>query len=103
MSSPESAELDSALQCVDALLRRATAAAAAGETESLAPPEIVQKVLELGTRLYSAEIQSGRKLPAFAQGHGASATDVMITTTAMLKSVNVQLFELGMWQMWATK
>jgi len=25
----------------------------------------------------------------------------MVTVTAMLKAVNVQLFELGMWQAWA--
>ena len=33
--------------------------------------------------------------PAFA------ATDAVVTTTAILKAVNVQLFELGMWQAWS--
>ena len=99
----EAARLDSALQCVDALLERSLAAAQAGDTVAGVPAELVQKILELGTRLYSAEMQSGRNLSAFTRGHGVSATDVMITSTAMLKSVNIQLFELGMWQMWATK
>jgi len=29
-----------------------------------------------------------------------TATDVMVTVSAMLKAVNVQVFELGMWQSW---
>src|SRR4029079_10022024 len=57
---------------------------------------------ELGTRLHSAEMQAGRHLGAFAPNTQVAATDVMITTTSMLKAVNIQLFELGMWQMWGT-
>ena len=30
-----------------------------------------------------------------------TATDAVVTTTAILKAVNVQLFELGMWQAWS--
>ena len=30
-----------------------------------------------------------------------TATDAVVTITAMLKAVNVQLFELGMWQAWS--
>ena len=29
-----------------------------------------------------------------------TATDAVVTITAILKAVNVQLFELGMWQAW---
>ena len=32
-----------------------------------------------------------------------TATEVMVTVTAMLKAVNLQLFELGMWQDWSGK
>ena len=39
-------------------------------------------------------------LPAFP-ADAVTATDVMITATAMLKAVNLQLFELGMWQAWS--
>jgi len=41
-------------------------------------------------------------LPAFGPGD-ATATEVMVTVTAMMKAVNVQLFELGMWQAWSGK
>ena len=30
-----------------------------------------------------------------------TATEVMVTVTAMLKAVNLQVFELGMWQAWS--
>jgi hypothetical protein len=39
-------------------------------------------------------------LPAFP-ADAVTATDVMVTATAMLKAVNLQLFELGMWQAWS--
>ena len=110
MSSPSENEtaqasgedIEAALRCVKALIAKSIAAAEAGDMEPICPPELVQRFLELGTRLHSAEMQAGRGLHAFAQDHGVSATDVMITTTSMLKSVNIQLFELGMWQMWGT-
>jgi hypothetical protein len=41
-------------------------------------------------------------LPAFAPA-AATATEVMVTVTAMLKAVNLQVFELGMWQAWSGK
>ena len=39
-------------------------------------------------------------LPAFP-ADAVTATDVMVTATAMLKAVNLQIFELGMWQAWS--
>ena len=34
-------------------------------------------------------------------GAQVTATEVMVTVTAMLKAVNLQVFELGMWQAWS--
>jgi len=61
----------------------------------------IQNSLAQAVRLY-AERAAEREgaLPAFASD-AATATEVMVTVTAMLKAVNVQLFELGMWQAWA--
>ena len=36
-----------------------------------------------------------------SQPDAATATEVMVTVTAMLKAVNLQVFELGMWQAWS--
>ena len=61
----------------------------------------IQDMLVKSVRLY-AERAAEREgaLPAFAQD-AVSATEVMVTVTAMLKAVNLQVFELGMWQAWS--
>jgi hypothetical protein len=61
----------------------------------------VQKLLALAIRLYVSNYHAGREIPIFLEGHGVCATDVMIACTQMLKAVNVQLFELGMFQTWS--
>ena len=68
--------------------------------ERLSDAEI-QDLLAKAVRLYAerAEERDGA-LPAFSSEQ-ATATEVMVTVTAMLKSVNLQVFELGMWQAWA--
>ncbi|HVR57912.1 MAG TPA: hypothetical protein VMT72_13945 [Pseudolabrys sp.] len=63
----------------------------------------IQSMLAKAVRLYAerAGEQEGA-LPAFASD-AATATEVMVTVTAMLKAVNLQVFELGMWQAWSGK
>jgi hypothetical protein len=61
----------------------------------------IQAMLAIAVRLYAeraAEREDG--LPAFAPD-AATATEVMVAVTAMLKAVNLQVFELGMWQAWS--
>lgn len=61
----------------------------------------IQTMLANAVRLY-AERSAERDgdLPAFP-ADAVTATDVMVTVTAMLKAVNLQVFELGMWQAWS--
>ncbi len=62
----------------------------------------IQDMLAHAVRLYAeraAEREGG--LTAFPAGAQVTATDVMVTASAMLKAVNLQLFELGMWQAWS--
>ena len=62
----------------------------------------VQALLAAAVRIY-AERAEGRDqaLPAFPADAGITATHAMVAITAILKAVNVQLFELGMWQAWS--
>jgi len=62
----------------------------------------IQNMLAQAVRLY-AERASERDdtLPAFPADAPMTATEVMVTVTAMLKAVNLQVFELGMWQAWS--
>ena len=64
----------------------------------------IQSMLAKAVRLYAeraAERDGG--LSAFPADEPLTATDVMVTVTAMLKAVNLQVFELGMWQAWSGK
>jgi len=61
----------------------------------------IQAMLASAVRLYAERAQErDGALPAFA-ADATTATDVMVTVTAMLKAVNLQVFELGMWQAWS--
>lgn len=67
----------------------------------------IQSMLATAVQLFArraqehAEIHDGA-LPAF-RPDDATATEVMVTVTAMMKAVNLQVFELGMWQAWSGK
>ena len=65
------------------------------------PDELVQQSLTALTRLYTVKFQLGERWPPFTSERAMPATAVMIMSTAMLKSVNLELFELGMWQAWS--
>jgi hypothetical protein len=70
--------------------------------EGLSDAEI-QDTLAKAVRLYAQRAaERDGALPAFASD-AATATEVMVTVTAMLKAVNLQVFELGMWQAWSGK
>ena len=71
------------------------------ETISRASDAEIQEMLASAVRLYAERAaERDGTLPAFASD-AATATDVMVTVTAMLKAVNLQVFELGMWQAWS--
>ena len=65
--------------------------------------DLATRLIAAAVRAYAIQFHAGRDIPIFGQAHGVTATDTMVVTTAMLKAVNIQLFELGMWQMWAKK
>jgi hypothetical protein len=61
----------------------------------------IQAMLAKAVRLYAERAaERDGALTAFP-ADAATATEVMVTVTAMLKAVNLQLFELGMWQAWS--
>jgi hypothetical protein len=70
-----------------------------GESPS---PEMIQEGLDALTKLYTVRFQAGERWDPFINGRGVPVTSVMIMTTAMLQAVNIELFELGMWQAWSS-
>ena len=65
------------------------------------PDALVQQGLAALVRLYTVKFQVGERWPPFSQDQRMPATSVMIMTTSMCRAVNVELFELGMWQSWS--
>jgi hypothetical protein len=62
----------------------------------------IQDMLAKAVRLFAGRVaENDAALPAFPADAQVTATEVMVTVTAMLKAVNLQVFELGMWQAWS--
>jgi hypothetical protein len=74
------------------------------QTETVTRPSDaeIQAGLAKAVRLYAERTTDAETaLPAFPSDAPMTATEVMVTVTAMLKAVNLQVFELGMWQSWS--
>ena len=75
------------------------------ETPARSAPsdEDIQSMLAKAVRLYAERAaEREQALPAFAPD-AVTATEAMLAVTAMLKAVNVQVFELGLWQAWSDR
>lgn len=83
----------------------ATAAAmekalAAGDLASLSA-EPLQKLMAAAVKAYAAKREAGETfLPLNAATGRVTPTDIMVTSSQLLRSGNLQVFELGMWQSW---
>jgi hypothetical protein len=63
-------------------------------------PHAIQALMSALCRHYSAQVDVDQYESILGQGSLVSATDVMVVCSALLKSVDLQVFELGMWQAW---
>jgi hypothetical protein len=62
----------------------------------------LQGLLAAAIKSYAARAEaSDDPLPALAPDSGVTATEAMLAVSAILKAVNIQVFELGMWQSWS--
>jgi hypothetical protein len=62
--------------------------------------QALQKLMAAVCKTYSLQVQGEVQAPALDVRSGVSPTDVMITASGLLKAVDLQVFELGMWQSW---
>jgi len=62
--------------------------------------EALQALMAAVCKTYAAQVEAGEALLPLPQRGGATATDVMITASGLLKAANLAVFELGMWQSW---
>jgi hypothetical protein len=75
------------------------AALAGGRRDALSA-DALQSLMAAVCKTYAAQIEAGGQLLPLPAHGGASATDVMITASGLLKAANLAVFELGMWQSW---
>jgi hypothetical protein len=74
-------------------------AAIAGDLATL-DNESLQKLMAAAVKAYSAKREAGETfLPVNAAGR-VTPTDIMLTSSQLLRAGNLQVFELGMWQSW---
>lgn len=82
----------------DTLARAADALAAAlGDPDRIADADL-RALLANAVRLYAVKAENGMRVPLPPGGGGVTITDAMLTVTDLLHTLNVQLFELSMWQ-----
>ena len=96
VESRQTPESDQALALVKAL----EAKFEAGELDVLTP-EATQALMGVICRIYGANQESGNKYSLLSGRAAVTGTDAMITCSALLKAVDLQVFELGMWQSWS--
>jgi hypothetical protein len=74
-------------------------ALAHGRTDLLTM-DAIQALMAAACRSYSAQVEAGGSFPPLADRSRVTSTDVMVTASGLLKSANLAVFELGMWQSW---
>ncbi len=110
MSSPEAdAGVAAALPAAEAFENLSAAvekvaadigrALAAGRADALTA-EAIQALMAAACRSYSARIEAAGEFAPLTARSLVTSTDVMATASGLLKSANLAVFELGMWQSW---
>jgi hypothetical protein len=96
MSSPEI--LDRPDPSAETLARATEALATALSDPDQIPDAPLRALIAHAIRLYAVKAESGMRTPLPPGGDGVTVTDAMLLTTDLLHALNVQMFELSMWQ-----
>jgi hypothetical protein len=70
-----------------------------GRSDTLTP-QAFQALMAAMCKSYGTQLEAGAQFLPLANQMSASPTEVMTTTSALLKAANLAVFELGMWQSW---
>jgi hypothetical protein len=96
-SDAKTADVDALDAAAKIALEIAERALRDGTTEGISD-ETVQRLLTAGTRLFANKVEMEERffLP-FVSADAATATDVVVTVSDMLRAVNLNTFDLAMW------
>ena len=62
--------------------------------------EDIQQLMERAVRAYSRLLDEGPTGPILHNGHTITATDAVRAASALLSALNLEVFELALWQSW---
>lgn len=98
MSSSEAVGMHEEVAQRAAELRSMVEKMLAADDADRVPDEAVQQLLTAAVRLYAAK--EGPRVRPFPEDDEVTATEVLVTVSEMLEAVDVEVFELGIWQAW---
>lgn len=99
MSSPDTAAGQALAADAARVLADADRILAEGRIDDV-PDEAVQQLLLAAVRLFASKRDQGTHLEAFPP-NAVTATQVAVTAVAMTRVVNLELFELALWNGWS--
>jgi hypothetical protein len=70
-----------------------------GRLDTLSP-QAFQALMAALCKSYGTQLEAGADFLPVADRSSVSPTEIMTTTSALLKAANLAVFELGMWQSW---
>jgi hypothetical protein len=76
------------------------AAVSAGQAGAV-PDDAMRTLMTALIKVYAAKFDEGQRPALLPADSGVSATAVLVTTSALMKASNLEIFELGMWQSWS--
>jgi hypothetical protein len=82
----------------ETLVRASAALAAAMDDPDRIADADLRTLLASALRLYAAKAENGMRTPLPPDSGGLTVTDAMVAVTDILHALNVQVFELSMWQ-----
>jgi hypothetical protein len=85
-----------AAPCVDEFVATAERALASGDLDLIADAEL-ERVLTAGLRLYAAKVDLDEKSFSPVTADKLTPTDVVVSVTAIIRAVGLNLWDLSMW------
>jgi hypothetical protein len=73
---------------------------AAGQAGAV-PDRTMRHLMAALVKVYAAKFDEGQRPVLLDAASDVSATAVLVTTSALMKASNLEIFELGMWQSWS--
>jgi hypothetical protein len=93
-------EAQGLVDAAERLARSLNGLIAAGQAGAF-PDETMRQLMTALVKLYAAKFDEGQRPALLDAGGDVSATAVLVTTSALMKASNLEIFELGMWQSWS--